>query len=88
MWSLNVEEAKHEVEQYCNDNNLILRVPLSAVEYEEFATLQHNALLDACTAWNELDGSRRHRIKLPDAGANGPKLRIAQCDESAESTEE
>ena len=87
-WSLNVEEPKHEVEQYCHDNNLTLKVPLAADEYEDFDTLRHKALLDACTAWNELDGSRRHRIKLPDAGVSGPKLKVAQCDESAESTEE
>ena len=39
------------------------------------------ALLDACVAWNHLDGSGKYRIKLPDADS-GLAIQLAhvQCD--------
>ena len=87
MWALSVKKEKEPIEKYLKDNNLCLKVKASA-EGEEYVKLRHQALLDACVAWNELDNSARYRIKLPEATESCPSLQLAKKDESDASAEE
>jgi len=87
MWALSVKKEKEPIEKYLKDNNLCLKVKASA-EGEEYVKLRHQALLDACVAWNELDNSARYRIKLPEATESCPSLQLAKKDESDVSAEE
>jgi hypothetical protein len=63
-WVLSVRKNTEPVDVYLKENNLVLKVDMSAVG-EDFDKQRQQALHDACVAWNELDKSQRYRIKLP-----------------------
>ena len=87
MWALSVKKEKEPIEEYLQSNNLCLKVKGSAVG-DDFIKQRHQALLDACVAWNELDNSARYRIKLPEVTESCPSLQLAKNDESDVSAEE
>ena len=69
-WFLKVSKPKHITKDYCSTNSLNLQVSFVAVG-EEFRLAREAALMDACVAWNAIDGSKKHRISLPASGT-GP----------------
>ena len=79
-WSLKLQKQKHNVADFCLNNSLHLNVSYGPAG-EEFKKARGKALLDACVAWNHLDGSGKYWIKLLDADSS-PSIQLAlvQCD--------
>ena len=74
-WSPKLQKQKHNVADFCLKNSLHLNVSYGLVG-EEYRNARGKALLDACVAWNAIDGSPKHRIRLPAAGS-GPSIQLA-----------
>ena len=66
-----MQKPQHDIADYCFKNALHLQVSYGIVG-EEFKKARGKALLDACVAWNSIDGSGKHRIKLPAADSSTP----------------
>ena len=80
-WVLSVRKNTEPVDVYLKENNLVLKVDMSAVG-EDFDKQRQQALHDACVAWNELDKSQRYRIKLPETTEMCPTLKLPYKDDS------
>ena len=80
-WVLSVRKNTEPVDVYLKENNLVLKVNMSAVG-EDFDKQRQQALHDACVAWNELDKSARYRIKLPETTEMCPTLKLPYKDDS------
>ena len=52
------------ISDYCREHNLNIRVD-SSLKKDEFKQERNKCLYNACIAWNQLDTSKAHRIKLP-----------------------
>ena len=63
---LKLRKPKHDFVTFCHENSLTLKVSWGLVG-EAFKKAGEKALLHACVAWNGIDGSQKHRIKLPAA---------------------
>ena len=48
---------------------------------EEFRLARQKALIDACVAWNAIDGSKKHRICLPAAGTGRTAVQVAKVQQ-------
>ena len=79
-WTLKLGKAKQNVSDFCRERSLRLDVS-HGLAGEEFKKARGKALLDACLAWNHLDGTGKFRIKLPDV-ESCPAIQLShgQCD--------
>ena len=76
-WYLKVSKPKHPEKEYCEKNNLNLRVS-QTVAGKDFKQAMEVALMDACVAWNEIGGSKKHRISLPASGTGPNAIELAK----------
>ena len=83
---INVEQkdATCDVRAFCREAGLYLNVS-PELKGKEFDSARNRALLHACRAWNMLDKSGKHRIKLP-AGTDGLKIQM-ECHPDSDSDE-
>ena len=70
-------KPKHTEKEYCDKNNLNLRVS-QTVAGKDFKQAMEVALMDACVAWNEIDGSKKHRISLFASGIGPNAIELAK----------
>ena len=79
-WFLKVSKPKHSTKDYCVTNSLHLKVSYAIVG-EEFRLTREKTLIDACVAWNAIDGSKKHRISLPAAGTGPTAIQAAKVQQ-------
>ena len=70
-----MSKPKHDIADFCLTNPLHLKVSY-AIVCDEYRNARAKALIDTCVAWNGIDGSLKHRIRLPAAGS-GPSIQLA-----------
>ena len=79
-WTPKLQKPKEELTAYCRKSGLRLQVSHGLVG-DECRRAREQALLDACVAWNCLDGSGKHRIRLPAVDSGTPiQLALQQDD--------
>ena len=71
-WILKVSKPKHDIADFCLPNSLHLKATYAIVG-DGYKNARGKSLVDACVAWNAIDGSQKHRIRLPAAGS-GPSI--------------
>ena len=84
-WFLKVSKPKHCAQDYCVTNSLHLKVSYSIVG-DEFRLAREKALIDACVAWNAIDGSKKHRISLLAAGTGPIAIQVAKVQQDIDGT--
>ena len=79
-WTLKVGKETQKQSELCRKQPMCLDVSPGLIG-EEFKKARDKALLDACLAWNQLDGTAKFRIKLPDVEeCSAIHLAKDQCD--------
>ena len=79
-WAPKIENPKDDLTAYCFKSGLRLQVSHGLVG-DEFRRAREQALLDACVAWNCLDGSGKHRTRLLVVDSGTPiQLALQQDD--------
>ena len=61
---------------HCRRHGLSVSIDTEVVG-AEFEKARGKALLDVCIAWNALDTSKRHRIKLPETSELCPDFKLS-----------
>ena len=72
--------------QHCREHNLNICVDES-LNRDEFKQERNRCLYNACIAWNQLDKSKAHRIKLPAVGETCTSISVVPPDSDLDTSD-